>query len=347
MLLSSMWTGSMKNGIKNTLLVIFWAYGIIANQNLAYAESAEGWYQQAFDKADTKPQEAIHAYLKAIELKPQWAEAHHGLAVIYFQTKDGVRAIDQLRKAELYYRQRTDPQAVKNLVIVRNNLKRAYENLQLSPQDFDQLSGMAEVIGKQQHFAAKVGTEILVRLTGSEDFPGEMSLHIGNKNIKHLCFLGKQGKGLVDKKFLKVLSESGIPAGEYRVASPFADEEWPRSSFSANGVLRLKAVSEPAVSLLEGAEKTGFAIHGRDFYPLLEGKVEKKKMIDFFNRVLFEHLQKHWGPLGISNWDMGRLHDFWKRNTKTPKQWKAKVTAANTQEVRKTCKPPDPKRKLD
>ena len=70
-------------------------------------------------------------------------------------------------------------------------------------------------------------------------------------------------------------------------------------------------------------------------------------MIDFFNHVLFERMQKHWGPLGISNWDMGRLHDFWKRNTKTPKQWKTTVIKANTQKIRDICKSPDPQRKLE
>lgn len=337
----------MKTTFKYILLAALCAVCLTVTQDMAHAQSAEEWYRQAFDKVDNEPQEAIRAYIRALELKPQWAEAHHALAVLYFQTDDGVRAIDQLRKAELYYRQRTDVQAARNLVIVRNNLKRAYQKLQLDPQDFDPLAGLTDTMEKQPFPTKEKDAEIFVRLSGNEDLPGELSLRTGEKAIEHLCFLGKQGKGLVDKKFLQVLANVGIPVGEYVVFTPLEDEEWPKRSFSANGALRLKAVSKSAVANLQGANKIGVAIHGRDFYPLLENKVEKKMMIGFFNNVLFEKLEKHWGPLGISNWDMGRLHDFWKRNTKTPGQWKATVTTANPEEIRKICKPPDAKRKLD
>ena len=159
---------------------------------------------------------------------------------------------------------------LKNLIIVRKNLKRAYQKLQLNPEDFDQLSGLADKTRNQSTTALAKEANIMIQLTGNKEFPGEISLYVDEKKIEHLCFLGIQGKGLIDKNFLKILSKEGIPVGEYTVASPFSDEEWPKQSFSANGALRLKIVSESANAILPRAKKKGIAIHGRDFYPLLE-----------------------------------------------------------------------------
>ena len=91
----------------------------------------------------------------------------------------------------------------------------------------------------------------------------------------------------------------------------------------------------------------GLAVHGRDFYPLVVPRVKNKTMVGFYNGKLFDGLRRHWGALRISNWDMGRLWDFWERVTPSPEAWKVKVVTADAEEVRKQCKPPVVKRKLE
>ena len=70
-------------------------------------------------------------------------------------------------------------------------------------------------------------------------------------------------------------------------------------------------------------------------------------MIALYNDQLFERLSSHWGPLRITNWDMGRLYDYWERYTKSQDQWVGKVLAVDPEVVKKQCKPPVVKRKLD
>ncbi|MBI5427571.1 MAG: trypsin-like peptidase domain-containing protein [Nitrospinae bacterium] len=108
---------------------------------ISRAQSAGEWYQQAFEfslKGDAD--KAIEAYRRAIELQPDWAEAHHGLATLYFEAKSGVQAIAHLRKAEALYGRRADDKAKKNLAIARKNLDKAYRLLNLGPEDFDALT---------------------------------------------------------------------------------------------------------------------------------------------------------------------------------------------------------------
>ena len=52
-------------------------------------------------------------------------------------------------------------------------------------------------------------------------------------------------------------------------------------------------------------------------------------MILFFNDQLFEKLMERWGTLRVSNWDMGRFQDFYKRNTRSMGQWKVNVKKGN------------------
>ena len=101
------------------------------------------------------------------------------------------------------------------------------------------------------------------------------------------------------------------------------------------------------MGILNPSNKSGVAIHGRDFYPLLDGIVKKKTMIIFYNDLLFERLQAHWGPLRISNWDMGRLADSWVKMNQPPKQWQVKITDVQPEEIKSFCKPPVTKRTLD
>ena len=189
--------------------------------------------------------------------------------------------------------------------------------------------------------------EIIVRLTGKTDYPGDLSVLSNTIKLKKICLLGVDAKGKIDKGFLRLISSKGLPRGNYEVASPFPDEQWPVDSFTKNGALRLKIVAGSGLDVLNLSNKSGIAIHGRDFYPLLDGIVKKKTMINFYNDLLFERLQKFWGPLRISNWDMGRLADSWIKMNQFTKQWKVKVIGAKPQEIESFCKPPITKRTPD
>ena len=166
---------------------------------------------------------------------------------------------------------------------------------------------------------------ILVRLSGDVEYPGYFSLDVEGLHINHLCFLGSGAKGQIDQVFLKYLSQSGIPEGEYVVSSPLREEKWPSRYFVKDDALRLRPVAEQTQGILAQYDWNGIAIHGRDFYPLVVPLVKDKRMIGFYSDQLFDRLKTHWGPLRISNWDMGRLHDTWKRIQSAPDQLKARV----------------------
>ena len=70
-------------------------------------------------------------------------------------------------------------------------------------------------------------------------------------------------------------------------------------------------------------------------------------MINFYNDQLFEGLKKIWGPLRISNWDMGRLADSWIKMNRVAIKWKVQVVKVIPQEIKSFCKPPVTKRTLD
>ena len=191
------------------------------------------------------------------------------------------------------------------------------------------------------------GAEITVRLSGQTDYPGDLSVLSNTIKLKKICLLGVDAKGKIDKGFLRLISSKGPPRGNYEVASPFPDEQWPVDSFTKNGALRLKIVAGSGLDVLNSSNKSGIAIHGRDFYPLLDRLVKKKMMITFYNDLLFERLQNHWGPLRISNWDMGRLADSWVKMNQSPVNWQVKVIKAKPEEIESFCKPPITKRTPD
>lgn len=190
------------------------------------------------------------------------------------------------------------------------------------------------------------GSDIVLHLSGDVEYPGTLVLKHESNIIEHLCFLGQTAKGNVDRGFLKILSKNSVPQGNYLVSSPTPEERWPNRFFKKSGALRLKPVSPTAIKILSQWGLNGVAVHGRDFYPILPNRVREKKMIGFYNDQLFERMSKHWGSLRITNWDMGRLFDYWKRYTKSQEQWKGKVVAAEPEIIKKQCKPPVVKRKL-
>ena len=154
-------------------------------------------------------------------------------------------------------------------------------------------------------------SKIIVRLSGDINYPGDLSVLNKTIKLKKVCFLGVDAKGKVDKDFLKLISTNGIPEGSYKVIPPLSIEKWPVDRFVKNGALRLEIISGSGLSILNSSNKKGIVIHGRDFYPILDRIVKNKTMLNFYNDQLFEELKTIWGPLRISNWDMGRLADTW------------------------------------
>ena len=191
------------------------------------------------------------------------------------------------------------------------------------------------------------GSEIIIRLSEDINYPGDLSVLSETIKLRKVCFLGVDAKGKIDKDFLRLISSGGAPEGNYDVVPPFPDEKWPVKSFTKNGALRLKVTAGSGLNILNLVKKRGLAIHGRDFYPLLDGIVKKKTMINFYNDQLFEGLKKFWGPLRISNWDMGRLADSWIKMNRVAVKWEVRVVKTMPQEIKSFCKPPITKRTPD
>lgn len=187
--------------------------------------------------------------------------------------------------------------------------------------------------------AQAIGSEVLLKLSGNVKFPGIMIMQNEGRIIEHLCFLGDDAKGSVDVEILGTFTKKGIPAGHYEVSDAFPEEQWPDKAFSKNGALRLVPTSKTAHEWMESVGKDGLAVHGRDFFPLAANMTKNPKMIRFVSDQLFEKLSLRWGALRISNWDMGRLHDYYRRNTVSPDQWKVKIVAVKLAEIKPACEP--------
>lgn len=154
-------------------------------------QSAEGWYRKGFEQSlEGRAGAAIQSYRNALDLRPDWAEAHHALGTLLFRSGQGPQAIAQFRMAERYYARRKDEQAVTNLGIVRHNLTQAYRELGLDPKDFEQIESIPGLPAAPQwqttgtgffagakgtvltsHHAVKDAKQIRVRLAGGSLHP--------------------------------------------------------------------------------------------------------------------------------------------------------------------------------
>ena len=155
------------------------------------AGPADDLYEQGFHLSiEGKTQGAVQAYLHALKAKPDSAEIHHALGVLFFESGSGIQAIDHFRKAELFYKKRNDEQANRNLAIVKQNLVKAYRKLGLTPQDFGfrpspsaedkwKPSGVGFLIGKQGNlftssYSIKDAKKIRVRFSNGQTVPAEL-----------------------------------------------------------------------------------------------------------------------------------------------------------------------------
>lgn len=129
-----------------------------APQNPQVPSTPEGWYERAFEQSlQDEASEAVQSYLKALQIDPDMAEAHHGVGVLYYRMRDGVQAIFHLRAAGNIYKSRTDPQSRKNLLIINGNLEKAYRKFNLDPADFEEIESVKPVSPEERWKATGVG----------------------------------------------------------------------------------------------------------------------------------------------------------------------------------------------
>ncbi len=122
--------------MKNTRFILGCLFLILTTVSTVQAKTAEEWYEQAFEQSlNAQYSRAIQSYRQALRLKKDWAKAHHGLAVMYFKLKDGVKAAHHLRLAEKFY----GPDDKINLAIVQRNLEKTYATFDLNPKEFEDL----------------------------------------------------------------------------------------------------------------------------------------------------------------------------------------------------------------
>lgn len=128
-------------------LILFFVVVLIAwsISRGANATTAEEWYSQAFEQSlNAQYTKAIQSYKQALRLKKDWANAHHGLAVMYFKLKDGVKAAHHLRLAEKLYSQ--DDKI--NLAITQRNLEKTYAIFDLNSKEFEDLETLHPLVQK-------------------------------------------------------------------------------------------------------------------------------------------------------------------------------------------------------
>ena len=128
-------------------LILFFGVVLIAwsISRGANATTAEEFYSQAFEQSlNAQYTKAIQSYKQALRLKKDWANAHHGLAVMYFKLKDGVKAAHHLRLAEKFY-----PREDKiNLAITQRNLEKTYAMFDLNSKEFEDLETLHPLVQK-------------------------------------------------------------------------------------------------------------------------------------------------------------------------------------------------------
>lgn len=235
--------------MKPLRIAVLWGFGLLLLTALAGAQSAEDWYRQGFEHSlqENSPA-AIQAYRNALDLRLDWAEAHHALGTLLFRSGQGPQAIAQFRMAARAYARRQDAQAVTNLGIIRRNLKQAYRELGLDPKDFEQIesipglptapkwrtAGTGFLAGAQgtvltSNHAVKDAQKIRIRLTDGSTHPARL-----NKSfmVYDVAVLEMQPSGPVSLKRLSLGDSSLMKKGD-----PVYALNDPQSADSRNGNL--------------------------------------------------------------------------------------------------------------
>ena len=110
------------------------------------ARTAEEWYGIGFEQSlEGSKEQAIRSYQQALRLKKNWPQAHHNLALLFYQIKDGVQAAYHLRLAEKLYLKDSDLESKRNLKIVQKNLQKTYAEFDINPEEFEELDTLRPV----------------------------------------------------------------------------------------------------------------------------------------------------------------------------------------------------------
>ena len=178
--------------VKQNTLKLFLSIAILLTftpfNSISGANQSNDLSKQAFSYlVEGKLHAAIQTYLKVLKIKPNSAETHHYLGLLYFQIGRGAQAIDHFNKAKLLYKNSNDQKSNSNLSIVKNNLDRAYKNLNLKPEYFSsntlmpakqgwKSSGIGFFIGKQGYLLTTAssiqgGEKIRVRFSNGKIEP--------------------------------------------------------------------------------------------------------------------------------------------------------------------------------
>ena len=101
------------------------------------ARTAEEWYALGFEQnIEGRKEQAIRSYRQALRLRKNWPQAHHNLSLLFYQLKDGVKAVHHLRLAEKFYLKDSSLESKRNLQIVRKNLQKTYAEFDINPEEF-------------------------------------------------------------------------------------------------------------------------------------------------------------------------------------------------------------------
>lgn len=104
------------------------------------AQHTETLYEKGFEFAvEGQSDEAIDFYKRALKQRPDWAEIHHNLGVLYFGMGRGVEAVSHFLKAKKLYSKSSGLPARRNLEIVQTNLRKTYAEFRLDPKEFEAL----------------------------------------------------------------------------------------------------------------------------------------------------------------------------------------------------------------
>ncbi len=239
---------------------------LLLTKNSFGDQTARDWYEKASELSlKGTPKRAIQAYLETLAIDPEFAEAHHGLAVLYFEKREEVRAIDHFRKAENLYRERSDSLAKRNLLIVKKNLAKAYESLDLDPEDFEEVpgyslepewaaSGVGFFFGVRgfiltSYHAVQEAGEIRVRLHDGRTIPSEVT---GNFIVHDVAVLSLKEKLEGARPILTFGDSSELSIGDRIFAVDFDNLKSPGNIFYEGSLLAREAMEgNPRVFHLE------------------------------------------------------------------------------------------------
>jgi S1-C subfamily serine protease len=165
-----------------SFLVVLFSFVLIFG---AQTRTAEEWYASGFEHSvKGNKEKAIRSYQQALRLRKNWPEAHHNLALLFYQLKDGVKAVHHLRLAEKFYRQNPSAESNRNLQIVQKNLHKTYAEFDLNPEEFEELDTLHPV-SKSSTWAVKgygfVLEGYVFTLAGSLTDADHVRVRLGNQ----------------------------------------------------------------------------------------------------------------------------------------------------------------------